>query len=103
MNRILFLILFSVMCVLGIFLSEGHSQIRETGKPAMQCETNFDAMDTNHDGLVTKEQFLALPHHGRRNPEEAFKAMDRDNDGTLTREEFCAGKGGGRWGKQQSR
>jgi Ca2+-binding EF-hand superfamily protein len=41
----------------------------------------FRALDTNGDGVVTEEEFLA-PH------EQRFDAMDTNGDGRLTPEEF---------------
>jgi len=43
--------------------------------PRMSCRERFDALDTNHDGKLTLEEFMAAPHR-RGNPEEMFKAMD---------------------------
>jgi hypothetical protein len=60
-----------------------------------RCQQRFDAMDTNHDGVVTKEEFMAAPHH-KGNAEQMFKAMDLNGDGPLTKDEFCSGKGMGR-------
>jgi hypothetical protein len=67
------------------------------GAPKMSCQERFDALDTNHDGKLTKEEFMAAPHH-RGNPEEMFKAMDVNGHGYITKEEFCSGRGRGRHG-----
>lgn len=67
------------------------------GGGRMSCQDRFDAMDTNHDGKLTKEEFMAAPHH-RGNPEEMFKAMDVNGHGYLTKDEFCSGRGHGRHG-----
>jgi hypothetical protein len=32
------------------------------GGQMMQCEENFNAMDTNKDGVVTREEFMAVRH-----------------------------------------
>ena len=61
----------------------------------MGCQERFDAMDTNKDGKLSKDEFLAAPHQ-RGNPEEIFKAMDVNGRGYLTKDEFCSGKGMGR-------
>jgi len=63
--------------------------------PRMMCQDRFDGMDTNHDGVVTGEEFTAVPHPGGHS-EEVFKSRDTNGDGTLTKGEFCAGKGRGR-------
>jgi hypothetical protein len=65
------------------------------GAPSLGCQERFDAMDTNKDGKLSKDEFLAAPHQ-RGNPEEMFKAMDVNGRGYLTKDEFCSGKGMGR-------
>ncbi len=102
MKRSLLPVLLAAAFIFGIFCSEGRSQIRETGKPAMQCEKNFDTMDADHDGLVTKDEFAAFEHK-RKNADEIFKARDADHDGKLTKEEFCTGKGAGQGSRPQPR
>jgi Ca2+-binding EF-hand superfamily protein len=67
------------------------------GAQRMSCQERFDALDSNHDGKLTKEEFMAVPHH-RRNPEEMFRAMDVDGHGYVTKDEFCSGRGRGRHG-----
>lgn len=69
----------------------------DPGQPAprMMCRDRFDAMDTNHDGLVTKDEFMAV-RHPRGHEDAVFKSRDNNGDGVLTKEEFCAGKGKGR-------
>jgi Ca2+-binding EF-hand superfamily protein len=67
------------------------------GSARMSCQERFDALDTNHDGKLTMEEFMAAPHH-RGNPEERFKAMDVNGHGYITKEEFCSGAGTGRHG-----
>jgi hypothetical protein len=46
----------------------------------MWGKSHFDAMDTDQDGKISKDEHMAKC-------EERFKAMDTDNDGFLTREE----------------
>ena len=43
---------------------------------------HFDAMDTNNDGKVSRDEHTAMC-------EKRFKAMDTNNDGFMTREEAC--------------
>ena len=56
----------------------------------MGCQQRFDAMDTNKDGQVSKDEFMAALHH-RDNPEQMFKTMGVNNNGYMTKEEFCSG------------
>ena len=67
------------------------------GSTKVSCQERFDALDTNHDGKLTMEEFMAAPHH-RGNPEERFKAMDVNGHGYITKEEFCSGMGRGQHG-----
>jgi len=63
--------------------------------PRMMCQDRFDGMDTNHDGVLTEKEFMAVRHPGGR-ATEVFKSRDANDDGTLTKDEFCAGKGKGK-------
>ena len=68
------------------------------GKP--NPEEIFKKLDTNSDGSVSKEEFMAGPR-AKEDPAKAetrFKALDKNNDGKLTLEEFKAGMGGGKKG-----
>ena len=78
----------------GFVWAAGQGQAGQAA-PAMKCQERFDAMDTNHDGKVTREEFMAVKHPGGR-AEEVFKARDLNGDGVLTKEEFCSGKGMGK-------
>jgi hypothetical protein len=93
-------IILAVMLVAGTFAPAAFSQIRETGKPAMvqQCQKNFDAMDTDKNGVVTREEFLSIEHRGW-NAAQVFDARDTNGDKKLTKDEFCAGKEHGGWQK----
>ncbi len=62
-------------------------------KPHHTPEEVFKKLDTNNDGSVSKEEFMAGPK-AKADPakgEEHFKAMDKDSDGKVTLEEFKAG------------
>jgi len=65
------------------------------GGQVMQCEENFNAMDKNRDGVVTKVEFMTIRHPGGHG-EQVFESRDANGDGALTRDEFCAGKGVGK-------
>ena len=88
--------LVTVLCIAGIALAQGAGQGKggQGAAPMMGCQQRFDAMDTNKDGQVSKDEFLAAPHQ-RGNPEQMFKAMDVKGHGFLTKDEFCSGKGMG--------
>ena len=85
-----------VFSIYGIAFAQGGGQGRggQGDGPVMGCEQRFDTMDTNKDGKVGEDEFLAAPHH-RDNPEQMFKARDVNGDGHLTKDELCSGKGMG--------
>ena len=59
-------------------------------KPKRNPEEMFKKLDTNNDGSVSKEEFLAGPA-GKRDAakaEQNFAKRDKDSDGKLTLEEF---------------
>lgn len=70
---------------------EAKPQISSTPKPTVKPKTDrnalFEKKDTNKDGKLTREEFLA----NQPDPDEApkrFPRFDADNDGVLSREEF---------------
>lgn len=98
-RRVVLLGLVSVLFVAGHALARGGGQgkgVQGPG-PMMGCEQQFDAMDTDKDGQVSKAEFLAAPHQ-RSNPEQMFKSMDVNGRGSLTKDDFCSGKGMGMGG-----
>jgi hypothetical protein len=88
--------LMTVFFIAGIAFAQGGGQGKggQGAAPMMGCQQRFDSLDTNKDGQVTKEEFMATPHQ-RGNPEQMFKTMDANGDGSLTKDEFCSGKGKG--------
>lgn len=87
--------LVTVFFVAGIAFAQGGGQGKGAqGAPMMGCQQRFDAMDTNKDGQVSKDEFMAAPHQ-RDNPEQMFTAMDVHKRGYLTKDEFCSDKGMG--------
>jgi hypothetical protein len=85
--------LVAVFFVAGMALAQGGGQGRGgQGGPMTGCQQRFDFMDTNKDGQVTKDEFMAAPHG---NPEQMFKSMDAKGQGYLTKDQFCSGKGMG--------
>ncbi|MGV8073864.1 MAG: EF-hand domain-containing protein [Syntrophobacteraceae bacterium] len=83
--------------MIGALRAADQNQGGEPAKPAprMMCQDRFDTMDTNRDGTVTKEEFMAV-RHPKGHSEEVFKSRDTNGDGALTKDEFCAGRGMGR-------
>lgn len=56
---------------------------------AQQQFPDFDAMDANKDGRVTKAEFMAaLNDEQKKIGERVFAARDANKDGVLTREEM---------------
>jgi Ca2+-binding EF-hand superfamily protein len=65
---------------------------QEKGKKKGDPEAAFKKMDTNGDGSVSKEEFMASPMAKKdaAKAEKAFGAKDKDKDGKLSKEEFMA-------------
>jgi hypothetical protein len=55
--------------------------------PAATARDKFVAMDTDHDGRISKAEWLAAGHK-----ERGFAMMDADHDGYLTVDEIKAGR-----------
>ncbi len=86
--------LVAVFCIASVSFAQGQGG---QGAPRLGCQARFDGLDANHDGKLTKEEFMAVPHW-RNNPEQMFTTMDVNGRGYITKEEFCSGKGRGRGG-----
>jgi hypothetical protein len=64
----------------------------DAAKPKHDPAEVFKKLDTNGDGKISLEEFLAGPQ-GKKDPAKAtetFKKKDKDGDGFLTLEEFSA-------------
>ena len=66
---------------------EAKSQLRAASTPKQDRAAMFTRRDKNHDGKLTREEFLS----GQPDPDEApkrFLRFDTDHDGFLSRDEF---------------
>jgi hypothetical protein len=90
MKKLLFVLPIAVALVGVSFQMDANAQVKKTGKPAMvqKCEKNFEVMDANKDGSISKEEFMAK--HKGANAEKLFEAKDANGDGSISKEEFCA-------------
>jgi Ca2+-binding EF-hand superfamily protein len=60
-------------------------------------EAMFKRLDTNGDGSISKEEWMASKG-AQKNPERAakkFTSMDKDSDGNVSKEEYTKVSGGG--------
>ena len=68
--------LMTVFFIAGTAFAQGGGQGKGgQGAPGLGCQERFDSLDTNKDGQVTKDEFLAAPHP-RGNAEQMFKTTD---------------------------
>jgi Ca2+-binding EF-hand superfamily protein len=98
MKRLVLVVLVGLLAVFffaGMAFAQWQGGQGGQGGPRMGCQERFDALDTNHDGKLTLEEFMAAPHR-RGKAEERFKAMDVNGHGYITKEEFWSGRGRGR-------
>jgi len=84
-----------LVLAVGIGLASAQTEQGARGGPMLKCQERFEALDVNRDGVVTRDEFMAVPHPGGH-AEEIFRQRDLDGDGKLTKEEFCSGKGMGK-------
>lgn len=69
---------------------DGKISIEEAERKAPAIAENFDKVDTNNDGVLSKKEFKAFwiaSEKKRREFNQRLKQADRDNNGTLSREE----------------
>lgn len=92
----LWLMIIALACSLAMWSNAGLAAKKDRGKgdrPKVSVEEIFKKLDTNGDGKVAKEEYLASPR-AKKNPTEAedrFKKLDKNNDGCLSLDEFKAG------------
>lgn len=97
--------LFLALCIPVAALAQGDQQAAapETGTstphapggsppPSAQVRRMMSEMDTDHDGFISREEFMAA--HSRT--DKAFERLDTNHDGVISRDEFLAGGGQGR-------
>ncbi len=73
-------------------LATASAQDQSGDKPKATPEARFAKMDTDHDGKVTKEEFMGTKR-GQENPEKAaqkFGSMDSDKNSSISLDEFKA-------------
>jgi hypothetical protein len=51
---------------------------------------SFDNLDSNGDGEISLDEFVAKAPSGRRNPEDMFNQLDADGDGSVSQQELDA-------------
>jgi Ca2+-binding EF-hand superfamily protein len=86
------LLAFAVILVLGVGTASAQDTPQKpTKKSHKTVEEIFKAKDTNKDGKLSKEEYLAgVPETKKAKREKAFTAMDSDKDGFVTPEEMKA-------------
>lgn len=76
-------------------LAQEESQQLPVEERGLEQIENFEQIDQNGDGQVTKEEFM------EQGSEEAFQQADQNGDGVLTPEEFQSAKEEDQQQKQQ--
>ena len=77
----------------ALLLSAAVSYSADEKKPKATPEEQFKKLDTNSDGFLSKEEFLASPR-AKKDPaaaEKQYAAMDKKGDGKVSLEDFKAG------------
>ena len=83
-------VIFSIITIVtGLASAQDQSSSSPAGAGKARCQGRFDTMDANHDGVVTKDEFMSGRHRAGAAREERFNAKDANGDGTLTKDEFC--------------
>ena len=74
-----------VMATTALFLGGKHVLAQDRPAPGGPQHDKFDAMDTNKDGKISHDEYMA---YHQKLSEERFKALDADSNGFVTREEY---------------
>ena len=85
-------ILLALSLALAMPLYAGHKGNKGQTKPKLTQEQIFEKKDTNHDGFLSKEEFMAHKKKPAK-AEKHFAKMDTNGDGKLSLAEFTAKKG----------
>lgn len=85
-----------VICCMAATAAEGK---KGGDKPKPNPEAAFKKLDSNGDGKLSKEEFMAKQKDPAKG-EAAFKAKDKDGDGCLSLDEFKA-RGAGKKKKSE--
>lgn len=95
--------LFLALCIPAAAMAQGDQQAvnpnaetsnpqGRTAPPPPQVRRMLSEMDGDHDGFVSRDEFLSA--HARA--DQIFDRQDANHDGVLSRDEFMAGGGPGR-------
>ncbi|MGE5514739.1 MAG: EF-hand domain-containing protein [Bacteroidota bacterium] len=79
-----------VLCLPLPALAQGAPPAGGGPSPPATVRRMMADMDTDHDGFVSRQEFLAA--HARA--ERAFDRLDSNHDGVISRDEYMAGGGG---------
>jgi len=74
------------MCMVVLILGATCSFAQTAADVQAKVKARFDAMDTNKDGKISKEEFMA--NCKGANCSQKFDALDANKDGFLTKEEI---------------
>jgi len=92
---------YSILLALGLALSlplYAGNKHNGQAKAKRTPEQVFNKKDTNHDGFLSKEEFMAKRKNQAR-AEKAFNRKDTNHDGKLSLGEFTAKAKGHKGGK----
>jgi hypothetical protein len=96
MNAIRVLSACLLLSALPVFVScsadeatKEETRVRRGGDPSEL----FRRLDTNSDGVLTREELRALPTRNRT-PDEIFTRLDSDEDGVISHTEFMEARQG---------
>jgi len=81
------------MAALAAGLATASAQDQSGDKPKATPEAKFAKMDADHDGKVSKAEFMGTKR-AQEDPEKAakkFDSLDANKDGSLSLDEFKAG------------